>query len=379
MASFGTIARKVMGLPEPTGKDGTGEKPTAGVPRQTEAAPPRPVNPWESAGAELRQQTAAGAAGNGARPAPSRTSSGTPWTPQDERSGAVFVKRLGRGLVWFVVILAAITGVRAWFIPPKAPAPKAPTVKTEAAYPDEAAQAVAARFARAYLGWDESKAEEREQLLASVLPPDTDATMGWDGHGRQDVLAVQPGAVTPTKNAQARVRVDVLVRPVAEAEPAKDKKKAAAPAEQPARWVGLDVPVAQSGGQIVVTGRPGLVGIPKHGPKAPDTPTTQTDPELSTQTEGAVDKFFAAYAAGDTDAVTAPGASVPALPAGVEYKGLVSWSADAGSGDSRTGTARVSWSLGGASVEQVYRVTITRVSTSDAHRWQVDDVRGGSA
>ncbi|MGW2456758.1 conjugal transfer protein [Streptomyces sp. NPDC001704] len=379
MASFGTIARKVMGLPEPTGKNGTGEKPTAGVPQQTEAAPPRPVNPWESAGAELRQQTATGKTANGTRPAPSRTSSGTPWTPQDERSGAVFLRRLGRGLVWFVVVLAAITGVRAWFIPPKAPAPKAPTVKTEAAYPDEAAQAVAARFARAYLGWDESKAAEREQLLAAVLPPDADAKMGWDGHGRQDVLAVQPGAVTKTKNAQARVRVEALVRSVVEAEPAKDKKKEAAPAQDAARWIGLDVPVAVSGGQVVVTGRPGLVGIPKHGPKAPDTPTTQTDPELSQQTESAVDKFFSAYAAGDTEAVTAPGANVPALPAGVTYKGLVSWSADAGSGDSRTGTARVSWSLGGASVEQVYRVTITQVSTSDAHRWQVDDVLGGSA
>ncbi len=378
MGSLGGIARKVMGLPEPSGKGEAGEKSTTGAPQQAEAAPPRPVNPWESAGAELRQQTATGSAESGTRPAPSRPPSGTPWTPQDERSGVVFARRLGRGLVWFVVVLAAITGVRAWVIPPKAPAPKAPAAKAEAAYPDEAAQAVAARFARAYLGWDEDKAEEREQLLASVLPPDTDATMGWDGHGRQDVLAVQPGAVTETKNGQARVRVEVLLRPVIEAEPAKGKKKAPAPAEQPARWVGLDVPVVESSGQIAVTGRPGLVGIPEHGPKAPDTPTTQTDPELSTQTEGAVDKFFAAYAAGDTDAVTAPGASVPALPAGVEYKGLVSWSADSGGGDTRTGTALVSWSLAGASVEQVYRVTITRVSTSDAHRWQVDDVRGGS-
>ncbi|MBB6440062.1 conjugal transfer protein [Streptomyces candidus] len=290
----------------------------------------------------------------------------------------MFVRRLGRGLVWFVVVLAAVTGVRAWFIPPKASAPQAPAVKAEAAYPDAAAQAVAARFARAYLGWDENKAEEREQLLASVLPPDADATMGWDGNGRQDVLAVQPGAVTKTKNAQARVRVEVLVRPGVEAGPAKDKKKAP-PVQKAARWVGLDVPVAESAGEIVVTGRPGLVGIPKHGPEAPDTPTTETDPALSTQTNAAVDKFFSAYAAGDIDAVTAPGATVPALPAGVEYKGLVSWSADAGRGDSRTGTALVSWSLGGASVEQVYRVTITRVSTSDAHRWQVDDVRGGSA
>ncbi|WP_171053413.1 conjugal transfer protein [Streptomyces marianii] len=376
--SLGTIARKVMGLPEPSGQSGAAGKPAAGVPQQGEAAP-RPVNPWESAGAELRQQTANGKAPAAARPAPTTAASGTPWTPQDERSGAVFVRRLGRGLVWFVLILAAVTGVRAWFIPPKVEAPKAPTVKAEATYPDEEAQLVAARFARAYLGWDEAKKDERAQLLASVLPANSDTTMGWDGNGRQDVLAVQPGAVTESSNDQARVRVDVLIRPVAEAEPAKKGKKATAPAEEPARWIGLDVPVVETSGRVVVTGRPGLVGIPKSGPNAPELPTTKTDPELSTQTESAVDKFFAAYAEGDTDAVTAPGASVPALPAGVEYGGLVSWSADAGSGDSRTGTALVSWSLGGAKVEQVYRVTITRVSSSDAHRWQVDDVRGGSA
>ncbi|MGW5336189.1 conjugal transfer protein [Streptomyces bauhiniae] len=337
------------------------------------------MNPWESAGAELRQQTAAATTQNGARPPASSRSSGTPWTPQDERSGAVFARRFGRGLVWFVLILAAVTGVRAWFIPPKAPAPKAPPVRAESTYPKEAAQAVAARFARAYLGWDEDKAAEREQLLASVLTADTDATMGWDGHGRQDVLAVQPGAVNTTTEHQARVRVDVLVRTVKEAEPPAKGKKVPTPAEDPARWIGLDVPVVETAGRVAVTGAPGLVGIPERGPRAPELATPQTDADLSAATQGTVAGFFKAYAAGDTSAVSAPGANVPALPAGIEYKALVSWSVDTGSGEDRTGTAVVSWTIGGASVEQVYRVTITRVSTSDAQRWQVDDVRGGSA
>jgi Conjugative transposon protein TcpC len=375
---FGTIARKVMGLPEPTGQ---GKRKETAAPRQGDA-PQRPANPWESAGAVLKQQQAAPA--SSATPAPSSTSSRpsspvTPWVPQDERSGAVFARRFGRGLLWFVLILAAITGVRSWFFPAQAPAPKAPTVKAEATYPDAEAQAVAARFARAYLGWDEAKAAERERLLASVLPADSATTMGWDGHGRQDVLAVQPGAVTLGKDHQARVRVDVLIRPeAAEEAPAKGKKKNTTRTEEPAWWVGLDVPVIEASGRVIVTGRPGLVGIPKSGPKAPNLPAVQTDAELSTQTESTVETFFQAYAAGDTDAVTAPGASVPALPDGIEFKGLVTWSADTGSGDDRTGTAQVSWSIGGASIEQVYRVTLTQVSTSDAHRWQVAAVRGGS-
>ncbi|MGO4747324.1 conjugal transfer protein, partial [Streptomyces sp. 2MCAF27] len=101
-------------------------------------------------------------------------------------------------------------------------------------------------------------------------------------------------------------------------------------------------------------------------------------PELSAATEGAVERFLRAYASGDTDSVTAPGASVPPLPEGIKFKALSSWSADKGSGDDRTGTARVDWELGGAVVEQTYRVELTRVSSADAQRWQVAAVRGGT-
>ncbi|MFD4020654.1 conjugal transfer protein [Streptomyces sindenensis] len=282
----------------------------------------------------------------------------------------MFARRLGRGVLWGVLILAAITGVRSWVVPAKPPAPAPSKVEAAPSYPEAEAQAVASRFARAYLTWDEKKASERAALLASVLPAGADAAMGWDGRGRQEVVAVQPGQVTPGKSGQARVRVDVLAR-TAEAPSTKQ------PA-QPARWVGLDVPVVETAGRVIVTGRPGLVGIPVTGPKAPDTPIAQTDPELSTRTEASVGKFFAAYAAGDVESVTAPGATVPGLPDGITYEGLTSWSVDAGSGRDRTGTAVVTWTLSGATVEQVYRVELTQVSSADAQRWQVADVRGGS-
>ncbi|MCY1649213.1 conjugal transfer protein [Streptomyces sp. SL203] len=340
----------------------------------------RRSNPWESAGAELaRRQSSNRATPTAAVPAavPPSASTAPTWTPQDERSGAVFLRRLGRGLLWFVVVLMAVTGVRSWFFPPKAQTPKAEAPKAAPAYPDAEAQAVATRFARAYLGWDEAKKEERAALLASVLPANSDTDMGWDGNGRQDVLTVQPGAVTLGNDHQARVRVEVLIRTAA-VEGAGDKDKKAPAAESPARWVGLDVPVVQTAGRVIVTGPPGLVGIPTSGPKAPEIPTTQTDTELTAQTQEAVAKFFKAYAGGDTEAVTAPGASVPPLPEGVIYQALASWSIDTGAGDDRVGTARVSWTLGGATVEQVYRVELTQVSSSDAQRWQVADVRGGT-
>ncbi|MXG30373.1 conjugal transfer protein [Streptomyces sp. YIM 132580] len=358
-----------MGLPEPGGEQNTDTRKAAVVPPRHGEAQASP-NPWLSAGAQLAQEQAASRVEAKPAAAPAAGPPVHPWVPQDEKSGAVFARRLGRGVLWGVLILAAITGVRSWVIPTKAPAPPPAQAQTAPAYPEAEAQAVAARFARAYLSWDETKASERAGLLASVLPAGADAAMGWDGRGRQDVVTVQPGKVTPGKSRQALVRVDVLTR-AAEAPAAKQ------PA-QPARWVGLDVPVVETAGRVIVTGRPGLVGIPDTGPKAPDLPIAQADPDLSTRTEATIGKFFGAFAAGDVESVTAPGATVPGLPDGIAYKGLSSWAVDAGSGEDRTGTAVVTWTLGGATVEQVYRVELTQVSSADAQRWQVADVRGGS-
>ncbi|WP_159452450.1 conjugal transfer protein [Streptomyces malaysiensis] len=332
------------------------------------------MNPWETAGAELIQQRQ-NTSGNSSSARASTTPSEL-WPTHDEKSGTVFVRRFGRGLVWAVVILAAITGVRSWIVPPKAPAPAPAPTKSAPGYPSAEAQALAARFARAYLTWDEGEPTERAELLAAVLPAGADTQMGWDGKGSQEVLAVQPGAVSTGDDGQARVRVEALIQRSTEAPPTKGKKKAPTPGA--AHWVGLDVPVVRTAGRVIVTGQPGMVGIPARGPKAPELHAPQADTELSAATEGVVDRFLRAYSTGDTDTVTAPGASVPPLAEGVKYKELTSWSADKGSGTDRTGTARVSWEISGAEIEQTYRVELTRVSSADAQRWQVTAVRGGT-
>jgi hypothetical protein len=290
------------------------------------------------------------------------------------------LRRLGRGALWAVVGLAVITGVRAWVVPNNSAPQSNPTpTKTAPAYPSDEAQAVAGRFARLYLTWDDSDPDSRAAALAAVLPKDTDPTMGWDGHGQQDVLAVQPGAVTTAAQGQARVRVDVLIRITEEeATPAAGKKKAT-PAKTAERWIGLDVPVVQTSGQVVVTGAPGMVGMPTSGPAAPELKTPKTDATFGQQTAGSVDVFFKAYAGGDTASVTAPGATVPPLPSGVTLVDVTSWTADAGKGDDRTGTAHVTWRLGGAQVEQTYRIELTRVASADAQRWQVAGIHGGTA
>lgn len=340
--SLGTIARKIAGLPQPAEK----------VPVQNDAAD------WESAGAELAAQR------RGPEPAPVRGAA-TPWIAEPEKTGTVAARRLGRGLVWGVLGLAAITGIRAWIVPPKVKLPPQPAPTVAPAYPVAAAQAVAARLARAYLTWDSETSEARTAQLAAVLPPGVNAAMGWDGTGHQDVTAVEPGTVTPGPGGRAHVRVEVLL--------------AAARAGQPARWVALDVPVARTAdGRVVVTGQPGFLGVPAIGPRAPKMPGPEADPELSQATKGPVGEFFAAYTGAGTSTVTAPGTQIPPLPDGIEFRSLDSWAIDkTHKGTDRTGTALVTWTLGGASIQQTYRVVLTRVSSASAARWQVAGLKGG--
>ncbi|MEU4924576.1 conjugal transfer protein [Streptomyces parvus] len=367
---LGPNARRILGLPEPGAwqkkreRDREKRRTKDGPPRETPAA-----NPWEEAARQLKapapEQPAQAPAGpTPAAPVP-------PWSPLEERPGATAARSTGRALLWGTVGLFALLGVKAVVWPGggaddgKGAAQPGPA-RTAPAYPVADAQALAARFTHAYLAWDEDAPQVRAAALAAVLPPDTAPALGWDGKGRQTVLAVQPGPVTRAAHRAARVRVEALVKPDT----------------APARWVGLDVPVAQTAStgsaRLAVTGPPGLVGLPATGPRLPDLPTPEADNKLSERTEDTIRSFFAAYAdGGDTETITAPGASVPPLPEGLELVSVVSWTADAGSGETRTGTARVSWSTGGARIEQTYRVGLTRVASASAQRWQVSAVSGG--
>ncbi|MFF9908791.1 conjugal transfer protein [Streptomyces olivaceus] len=384
MSPLGPTARKVLGLPDEGDWEKKKERKKArrAGGRATQGAAQIPVpangpNPWESAARQLQAQRATSTTTPAAE-AESGPESSAPWVTVPERSGSAFARKLGRGAVWVVVGLAAITGVRSWVDPNETEAPPPAPAKSAPAYPEDQAQLVAGRFARAYLAWDESKPKTRAAALGALLPDGADTAMGWDGRGEQDVLGVQPGPVTPSTHRQARVRVDVLIRPAAP-EPAKKGKKAKDPPPEPARWVGLEIPVVETRGRVVVTGQPGMVGVPASGPALPDLPVRETDAKLTAATEKTIDKFFAAYAAGDTESVTAPGASVPPLPDNVTLAGVAAWSADEGEGDDRTGTARVSWNIGGAQIEQTYRIELTRVASTDAQRWQVANVHGGTA
>ncbi|WP_372412587.1 conjugal transfer protein [Streptomyces luteireticuli] len=268
-------------------------------------------------------------------------------------------------VVWGVIGLAAATGVRTWVVPPaqKQAAPKADR-QAEARQdevPAEAAQQVAERFARSYLTWNGQAKEAREKELAVDLPKGADAKAGWNGEGSQLVAQTIAGTVTQTGGKRARVAVDVRVS-VTTGSGSKQQTVSG--------WRGLEVPVAEAGGRVIVAGQPALVGMPSAvdytAPKDPE-----PDAGFSGSTRSVVNAFLSAWAAGTEGQAAAPGAVIAPLGGGIALEALDSWSADGGSGDKRTGTAVARWKLAGGVIQQTYRITLTEVRTNSATRWQV--------
>ncbi|MFJ4700539.1 conjugal transfer protein [Streptomyces sp. NPDC088768] len=275
--------------------------------------------------------------------------------------------------VWLVIGLAAFTGVRTWISPaePQAPVeradPQAEARKNNV--PEAEAQQVAARFARSYMTWNAADPDARARELEADLAKGIDPKLGWNGAGVQLVAQTIPGTVAQVGGKRARVRVDVRVSVVTGS--GKSQRTATS-------WRGLEVPVAQGKGRVVVTGEPAIVGLPAAVEyKAPDAP--EADAQLAGLTRETVADFLKSWAAGDADQAAAPGADIQPLGSGLTLDSLDTWVVDAGGGDKRAGTATVRWKLGGAQIQQTYQITLTKVSASSASRWQVEAVTAKTA
>lgn len=317
---------------------------------------PSPVNPWVTAA----ESGAAEEAGRN----PGSAGPGTLWAvvPESPRGLA----RAGQAALWCTagaVCLLALVGVRSIFASHPAPAPQAAPASgpSTSAYPEDGARTVAVRATRAYLTWDETKPAARARELAGLLAAGVDPQLGWDGRGVQTAGAVVPGAVTAGTGGRARVRVEAEVLTGA----------------GPSRWLALDVPVvAGVGGRLVVSGAPALLGVPDGAAVVPEPTPRTADLEFSARTKAAVTDFYRAWATGGGPQATAPGTVLPALPGGVELRTLQAWEAAPGTGADRSGVARVVWAFGGGEITQAYRVTLTRVESARAGRWQVSGITG---
>jgi hypothetical protein len=222
------------------------------------------------------------------------------------RTPADVLKRLGRVVLWLLVVVLLLRGLASLFST-DTPAPTAarPAATVAAVWPDDEARAFAADFARAYLSYS----PKQPQALGRFVTPELVSSIApeyVDGEARQSVGAVSVARTAKLDASHALVTV-------------------AAAVNNETRY--LAVPVARdSRGGVVVSDLPSLVAPPAHG--VVDAP--ELEPLASSERAGIEDvlqRFMSAYLAGDSRALVylvPAGARVGALGQKYELLGVTS-------------------------------------------------------
>lgn len=211
------------------------------------------------------------------------------------------------------------------------------------------ASSVAESVARNWLIFD----ADREQRLTPNW--DGPGTAGWNGSGAASVSGWTYTVATSVIN---ETDIDVTVAVFSQ------------PEHGASDWVGVLVPMQLTQGRASVRAEPKIVGIPAPAPlRGADLGDTDTD--LSAATLDNVSQFFTAWSGGDASGVVAPGAVIASPPSDWGSATVITWKVAQGSGDTRRGTATVTWTIGDSTLTTTYTVTIARVSAGSADRWQV--------
>jgi hypothetical protein len=267
---------------------------------------------------------------------------------------------LGRAVLWAVIIVILVNGIRApfeRFTEPGTQAPSnGPSQERGTGFPTSAAGAFALQFANVYLNYDQQNATAREAQLRTFIPDSADGQFGWNGVGQLRVQSVQVAGVD-ARDANNAV-VTVLAR-------AQD------------RWLRLAVPVYASNGALVIPARPALLPPPAKA-TLPQQGLQERDAALEGELAPVLGPFFDAYASGDQASLSrfAERGSIAGLAGSVtlgEVRDVIVPRGDAGE---RTVTATVAWQVpgatGGAELEQTYELVMVKKGTT----WYVRNIRG---
>lgn len=269
---------------------------------------------------------------------------------------------VGRAVLWALIIVVLVNGVRAPFERftaddssggGGAAAAKPPK---SAAFPSSAAGAFALQFANVYLNYDQKTAPAREAQLRTFLPDGADAQFGWNGVGKMQVQSVQVAGVDARDDHNATV---TLLARTAD------------------RWLRLAVPVyADTSGSLVVSARPALLPPPTKA-QLPQGGVDVRDTALENELKPFLGTFFQEYATGNQEALSrfSDGTTIAGLANSVTFVQVKEVVAPKGPDGGRTVTATVVWQLaesGGGELEQAYRLAMVKKGTT----WLVRDIRG---
>jgi hypothetical protein len=241
-----------------------------------------------------------------------------------------------RIVLWAALLVIAFRGLTAIVFnhtsaPAAGPVPGSTAAGNAAAgqFPVAAAEAYAAEFGRVYFGFSPQSQVQREQALAAFVPPSVsaaDPNLGWNGVGQVDLQALQVAGIKVQDPQHAVVTLLALIG---------------------GQLTELGVPVASSGGGLVVTGEPAWLPAPgKILPPATATPGG-SDQVAQSQLMNELPAFFQAYASGDSAALgrfLAPGTTLAGLGGGVTFDSVSALHVPPG-GRTRQITVTVIWQL----------------------------------
>jgi len=211
-----------------------------------------------------------------------------------------------RVVLWTALVVVAFRGITA-IIFGSSPAPAGGTGAANASgeFPVSLAEAYAAEFGRVYLGFSPQSLGQREQALASFVPPAVSAvnpSLGWNGIGQLNLQSLQVAGIRVQDQKHAVVTLLALLN---------------------GQLMELGVPVAATGSGLVVSGEPAWLPAP---PRISPPPAPRgSDRVAQSQLMSELPAFFQAYASGDGRALNrflAHGASVIGLGGAVTFDSI---------------------------------------------------------
>ena len=323
---------------------------------------------------------------------PSKPAGSAP-TGASKRAGGRWQRTLFRGLTYTVLGFALIIGLKAMFFP-RVPPTADETAKLVAAklgstgFPIEQGNAVALRYATAYLTYSQNTSDTRKTELDALSSKSDTTGYGWNGQGSQSLSVPAFVAGKPELDGENRAVITVGAR------------------NDRGLWLYLAVPLfAEKADKVSVAGEPAYIAPPRKANPPPLLPVT-LDRAAGDQLATVLPGFFKAWAASDLATLNQyviAGADVGGLQGAVTLNAVDLIAAPVG-GNERVALVTVSWVSGGpvvgadngktgtppsgtspsgsldpaskpATLSQAYRVGVTY--KPDVQKWYVNAITGG--
>ena len=271
---------------------------------------------------------------------------------------------VGRVVVWAVLIVIAVNGVRAIFTREThtSGAVRGSAQQTSASnrFPVTMAEAFAMQFGQVYLNVDQAHAGQRARQLAAFIP-DGAGQLGWNGVGRMRLQTEQVAGINVRNAHNALVQLLVTVN---------------------GKPMEFAVPIYAAAGGMVVSGEPALLPPPNRISPPATQPTG--NPDLATQNafQSFLPSFFQAYAGSDAatlDRFITKGFVITGLGSVVTYDSIQGLYIPQG-GSERDITVTVRWQLPGQSGVAAATLDVTYDMTwiFQGGNWSIETISGST-